>query len=947
VDHVASLLLGLGNGGVFAALALALVITYRASGVVNFATGAIALYVAYTYAGLRKGELLVPIPGLPKSVDLGYEIQLPGAIAISLALAALLGALLHLLVFRPLREAPPLARTVASLGVLVVLQGLLAIRQGTAPVSVAAIFPADRWELGSATVLSDRLYLAVTVVALALVLTAGFRWTRFGLLTRAAAESQTGAYVSGVSPDRVALLNWMLGAVIAGIAGILIAPVSPLTPVTYTLFVVPALAAAVVGKFQYLVPIVAAGIGIGMLQSEAQSLAAQHDWMPKSGSSELVPLVVILVALLVVGGGLPVRGGLVRQPLGHAPRPRGLLIPTVAGTTVGLLALVLTAGTWRAAVIGSFIAAVIGLSLVVVTGYAGQVSLAQLALAGTAAFTLSALTEGWGVPFPLAPLLAALVAAAIGVVIGLPALRLRGLTLGVVTLALAYAIEAAWFRNTDIVSSSGARVTPPELFGVELGIGAGRDFPRIEFGLVCLVTLVVVALGVAVLRRSTLGSAMLAVRANERSAAAVGVNVTAVKVVSFAIASFIAGLGGSLLAYRRSTVSFDSFTAMGGLAILSTAYLAGVTSVYGGVLAGVMASSGIMFIALDRWFDLGSWFEVISGALVVVTLIAHPEGLAGPGHRLADRFASWRRERSAGEVPVAGPEPAAVPVAGDGDGAAAVARDGDHRRDGRRPTLVPVTAVETTDSAPAHMAPQPVLDVEDLKVRYGGVLAVNDVSLQVAPGTVVGLIGPNGAGKTSVIDAITGFAPATGSIRLAGQPVERMAPHARVRAGLARSFQSLELYDDLSVEENVRVAALGARTAQRAAAVTRALERVGIANLRDRPAGELSQGERQLVSIARGCAADPELLLLDEPAAGLDTTESRWLGERIRDIRASGTAVLLVDHDVALVLDVCDHVYVLDFGAVICKGPPDVIRADRAVADAYLGSLHDAAAVTA
>jgi ABC-type branched-subunit amino acid transport system ATPase component/ABC-type branched-subunit amino acid transport system permease subunit len=910
VDHIASLMLGLGNGGVFAALALALVITYRASGVVNFATGAIALYVAYTYAGLRRGELLVPIPGLPKTVDLGQELGLWAAGAIALALAAVLGALLYLVVFRPLRDAPPLAKAVASLGVLVVIQGVLAIRQGTNPVTVAPIFPNERWELGDVIILSDRFYLALTVVGLALLLAAAFRFTRFGLLTRATAETQTGAYVSGVSPDRIALLNWMISAVIAGIAGILIAPVSPLTPVTYTLFVVPALAAAVVGRFQYLLPVVAAGLAIGMLQSEALRLAAEYDWLPQTGLAELVPLIVILVALLVVGGGMPVRGGLVRQPLGRAPRPRSLLVPTVAGTAVGLLALVATSGSWRAAVIGTFIAAVIGLSLVVVTGYAGQVSLAQLALAGTAAFSLSYFTQSGDVPFPFAPILAALVATCIGVAVGLPALRLRGLTLGVVTLALAYAIEAVWFRNADIVPSSGARVTQPSMFGIDLGIGAGREFPRIEFGLVCLVTLVLVAVGIAGLRRSALGSAMLAVRANERSAAAAGVNVVRVKVLAFALASFIAGLGGALLAYRRGVVTFDSFTAIGGLALLSTAYLAGITSVWGGLNAGLLAGTGIVFVALDRWVDLGQWFTVISGVLLIVTLITNPEGIAAAGHEIADRFARWRERRRPA------PEPAT-----------------------RAPAVAPVEAVAPVVGAALH--------VEQLTVRYGGVVAVNKVSLGVHSGTIVGLIGPNGAGKTSVIDAVTGFAPSTGSVELAGRRLDGMAPHARVRAGLGRTFQSLELYDDLSVAENVSVAALGGRRTDRASAVERALEGVGIAHLHDRPAGELSQGERQLVSIARACVAESGVLLLDEPAAGLDSEESTWLGNRLRDIRAAGTAMLLVDHDVNLVLSVCDHVYVLDFGAVIAEGPPETIRSNRAVADAYLGEMHDATAVTA
>ena len=906
MDHVASLLLGLGNGAVFAALALALVLTYRSSGVINFATGAIALYGAYTYAELRnEGDLLLLIPGLPSGIDFGGEMSALPAAVIALVVTSLLGALLYAVVFRPLRHAPPLARAVASLGVLVVIQEMMAIRKGTSPVRVTPIFPIDRWEWGSIRILSDRFYLALSIVVLTLVLAAIFRYTRFGLLTRAAAETETGAFVSGVSPDRIALLNWMISAAVAGAAGILIAPISPVTPVTYSLYVVPALAAALVGGFQHLVPTVAAGIGIGMLQAEAVTLAADEPWwLPTTGSFELVPLVVILVALLITGKAMPERGGLLRHPLGRAPRPRSLLLPAVAGTVVGLVAVVATQGTWRAAVIGTFIAGIIALSLVVVTGYAGQVSVAQLALAGAGAYTLSGLTQSWGVPFPFAPILAAAAAAVIGVVIGLPALRLRGLTLGVVTLAFAYAIEAFWFRNTQFVDTSGASVEPPELFGLDLSIGSGRDFPRVPFGLLCLFTLVVVALGVARLRTSALGSAMLAVRANERSASGLGVNVVRVKVISFALASFIAGLGGSLLAYRQGVVTFESFSALGNLTLLSTAYLAGVTSVWGGVLAGIMAATGIVFIAMDRWVSLGEWFGVISGIGLILTLIMNPEGLAAGGHHIAQRLPAlrlWRRGR-------------------DSEGKAASA---------------------APPSATAELV------VDDLSVRYGGVVAVDGVSLRVPPGVVVGLIGPNGAGKTSVIDAITGFARAQGSVTIDRQALAGLPPHARVRKGVARTFQSLELYDDLSVEENVSVAVYGATGEEREGAVTRALDLVGIADRRDRAAGELSQGERQLVSIARAAASSPSVLLLDEPAAGLDTSESEWLGEKIRGVAATGTAILLVDHDVALVLSVCDHIYVLDFGRVIAEGPPAAIRNDRNVAEAYLGTVHDAPEATA
>jgi sulfate-transporting ATPase len=896
--HVTSLLFGLGNGAVYAALALALVLTYRSSGVINFATGSIALYTAYIYASLRDGQLLFLVPGLPKTVDVGGPLGFVPAALIALLIAMVLGALLYIVVFRNLRDAPPLARTGASLGVLIVFQGVIVNRMGEVPVSVDAIFPAHRWRFGSVSLLSDRFYLAVSVVVLTLALAALFRWTRFGLLTRAVAETRTGAVVSGVSPERIALFNWMLSAAVAGAAGILIAPISPLSPDAYALAIVPALAAAVVGRFELLAPTVAAGLAIGMLQSETATLAAQHSWFPQSGSAELVPLVVILGVLLLFRRGIPVRGALARERLGRAPRPRTFLVPALMGAAAGVIALALTHGTWRSAVIGTFIAAIISLSLVVVTGYAGQVSLAQLTLAGVGGFALSGITQSWGVPFPLAPLLAALITTAVGVLVGLPALRLRGITLGVVTLALAYAIEAVWFRNGQFVGAGGATVTQPKLFGINLAIGTGRAFPRMEFGLLCLITLIAVAYGVARLRTSSLGSAMLAVRANERAAAGIGVNVVGVKIAAFALASFIAGIGGSLLAYRQGVVTFTSFTALGGLALLATAYLAGITSVSGGLLAGVLASSGIAFLAMDRWLHLGRWFTIIIGVALIAILIRFPEGLAASGHSLVKRLRHFRLFRPLRASRRAHAEPAVEPHA--------------HERSS--------------------------LVVEHLRVTYGGVLAVDDVSLHVDAATVVGLIGPNGAGKTSVIDAVTGFAASDGRVALHGHTIEHLPAYRRVRMGLGRTFQSLELYDDLTVEENVSAAVGGDE-------VGSALERVGISELRDRHADELSQGERQLVSIARACARNPDVLLLDEPAAGLDTIDTKRLGERIRAIAAAGTGVLLVDHDIALVLAVCDYVYVLDFGKVIAEGMPATIRDDPLLAEAYLGT-YDAPVAT-
>ena len=224
-----------------------------------------------------------------------------------------------------------------------------------------------------------------------------------------------------------------------------------------------------------------------------------------------------------------------------------------------------------------------------------------------------------------------------------------------------------------------------------------------------------------------------------------------------------------------------------------------------------------------------------------------------------------------------------------------------------------------------------LLDVRELTVSYGGVAANLGIDLQVEPGTVVGLIGPNGAGKTTFVDAVTGFTHATtGRIEFAGTELTGMGPAARARTGLARTFQSVELFDDLTVRDNLAVAAgrprwysllvdlvrPGRGRNDGADRVDRALTRMGLEAL----------------------AAEPSLVLLDEPAAGLDTSESRQLGTRIRGLAAEGLSILLIDHDMELVMDVCDDVYVLDFGRVIAHGPPAAVRADPQVVAAYLGT---------
>jgi ABC-type branched-subunit amino acid transport system ATPase component/ABC-type branched-subunit amino acid transport system permease subunit len=930
VGYLAFLILGLGNGAAFAALALALVMTYRSSGVVNFGAGAVALYTAYTYSYLRHGDLLVPIPGLPPTVHLAGALSKGVALAVSLVAGGLLNALLYLIVFRWLRSAPAVAKAVASIGVLLTIQGLLAQRVGTNPVSVGPIFPANYIQIGATRIPAAVIWFAGTILAVAAVLATLFQRTQFGLATRAVCETEKGAVLTGLSPGRVAIANWALSGAVAGLGGILIAPLIPLVPDAYTLLVVPALAAALAAGFNSLSGTVAVALTMGMLQSLLGLLQAQHRWLPQQGPAEIVTFLAILVFLLMKGRGLPSRGAIALRTLGDAPRPRYPLPWIVFGGGAVAIALCATGSAARTAIILSIIYSILALSLVVVTGFAGQVSFAQLGLAGVAAFTLSRLETALRIPFPWSPLIAACVATIVGILIGFPALRLRGLPVAVLTLAIAVVLDAAWFNNPNYTGgSAGATVAKPRLFGIDLSVGSGLAFPRLPFGLLCLTVLLVVASAVAWLRRSRFGAAMLAVRANERSAAASGVNVVGTKLLAFGIGAFIAGLAGSLLSYEATFATPATFSTLTGLGFFAIVYLSGITSIAGGVQAGVFAVGGITYTIFNNLVAVGGWYTVLSGIGLINVAITQPEGCIEPFHVLGDKLVRlWHlkvvRRRLLGRA-VAEPPP--------------IAGLAEHRSPAWR---------EVSLESP------PVLRIEDVSVTFGGVCALNRVTVDVTEGALVGLIGPNGAGKTTLLDVISGFTSGSGKVVLGEAELTGVSAYRRARDGIGRSFQGIDLYEDLTALENIVVGSEAARgrhgnaarglwrrRRQDAAYLGELCDVLELTDIKDRRARELSTGQRQLVSIARALAGRPRIVLLDEPAAGLDPEESRWLGQRLTSLRGRGMTTVLIDHDMDLVLSVCDVVYVLDLGEVIACGTPDEIRTNPRVGEAYLGSTEE------
>ncbi|WP_181779277.1 branched-chain amino acid ABC transporter permease/ATP-binding protein [Pseudonocardia pini] len=878
------LVIGLTTGSVYGLAGVGLVLTYKTSGVLNFAHGALATVAAYLLYTLF--------------VEEGMAWPVSAVLAVVVA-GPLMGLLLAAL-SRTIARTSFVLQVAATAGLLLAILAAIELIFGLDEVRTVPVFlGAGTVDVAGTTVQWSSIWTFLVTVCASAALAVYFRLARTGLAMRAVVARPELLSLTGTSPTRVRTVSWVIGTTFAATSGVLLAPVLPLEPTNLTLLVLSSFGAAALAAFRSIPLTFVGGLVIGIVGALATRFITD---LPLLGLAPAMPYLVLLLVLVTFPRRyFANRAEAVSEARATWTAPPRMQLGSGAVVLVVLCLVPLFAGIHLTDWTTGLATVVLFLSLGLLVKTSGQVSLAHVTFAVIGAVTFQHLVVDAELPWSVGVLLAGLVVMPIGALLAFPAARLSSLYLALATFAFAVVVQYVFYRQDYMFGPVSEALAMPK---PDLG-WTGLEPDTAYFYLV-LVLAVLAALLVILLSRSRLGRLL---RAMADSPVAVGTSGTSVLVTRglvFAVSAGLAGFAGALAGVSQGAIAPISYPPL-----LSLTYFALIVVVPGREPWNALLA-GLVLIVVPSYLsggDVPVILELVFG-LSAVAYAAQPAALRTLPPKVTEAVDRLFRRAAPPPVP-----PAA----------------GDRRR-----------------VRPGE------LEVRDLTVRFGGLLAVQDLSLRAATGGVTALIGPNGAGKTTTFNACTGLVrPSAGSVLLDGRPLGGRTPAARARLGLGRTFQRMELYESLTVRRNVESgmeAALAGidplrhvfggrrQRAEVAAATAEALELCDIVDLADRPVSLLSTGQRRLVEMARCVAGPSRIMLLDEPSSGLDEQETAAFARIVRRVVAErGVGVLLVEHDMDLVLDLSDQIYVMDFGRLVARGTPQEVLASDIVRAAYLG----------
>ena len=907
------IVIGITIGSVYGLAGTGLVLTYKTSGIFNFAYGSLSALSVFVFYFLHNQH------GLPW----------PYAALICLFVLAPIEGLGLELLARVLEPVSATLKVVATVGILLIVVGVGTLWYGSANVDFPAFLNTNTVRFLGVNVGWDQ----ITVIIISVVATGAlyyfFRFVRLGVAMRGVVDNPDLVSMTGENPIAVRRWAWIIGMMFASMAGLLLAPSLSLDALIITMLVVQAFGAAAIGYFSSLPLTFVGGLVIGIAGALATKYAVSVSWL--TGLPAGLPFIILFIVLVVTPKARlaerRVVATLAVRKSWYAPRRMRLLagavvlvlfffVPQLVGTDLSV---------WSNALVD----VILFLSLGLLVRTSGQISLCHLAFAAIGAASFGHFTTSFHFPWLAALVLAGLVAVPVGAIVAIPAIRLSGVFLALATFGFGILLEQMFYTTGIMFGPTTSGIAAPR---PNITIWGWHLYTDKGFYYVLLIFVVATVIGLQAIQRGRMGRLLSGLADSPVALETHGATTTVMKVLVFCISAGLAAVAGALLSSLFHYGVGSNFASFNSLTLVALLVIVVIGDPWYGILAAIA-------------------YAVVPGYITVANISVYLSIIFGVSAAL---FAL-----QANRAPT-------VPK---------VLRDALDRLGGRRPALamsdagvrqvVAEAVASETSSARADRevaagAPAPVPDTAGLKVlglavHFGGVRAVQDVTLDAPMGRITGLIGPNGAGKTTTFNACSGLVrPTAGRIILHDRDVTGSGPPGRSRLGLGRTFQKAELFNSLTVRENVELgreaSMAGANPFTQLAgnrrdkatvkrAVDEAMELTGIGPLSALQAGLLPAGQRRMVELARTLAGPFDLLLLDEPSAGLDAGETRRFGDVLEGVVAErGAGILLVEHDMALVRQVCTYIYVLDFGRLIFEGGPDAMLASEIVRAAYLGS---------